>query len=357
MAETIEAEERRARLTGLFAKRSGFYDRLAIIIETLGTVTGAALFALAGLPSGFDQSTVYTFFWCGVVITLISFAFFSWNRLGLFNTISDAVTASHEGARLRLEGRALKAEAELDLRRKDDVLAAERMSYEERIAHMESDLGRKLRAAGEQARSFQSLGEMRSRCLILTRTLLDMAQHYLQHPEKERNLNYALRTLLNTVGSGPGRAAFAFDADVRWTVSIFRRIKESDETEVIVREQVLRWDGDTNPSGRRWHRGESYSGHAWLTGDPVIIPDTANAPLIHRPEENARTTDSDKYKSVAAIPVRTGASEHVWGVVTATSDRLGHFGNEGDGVAAQLHADSMRSLAAFVSLLVAGSAE
>ena len=348
MIDEQEAQDRRRRLSRALRVRAKLYDKTVAWIEGLGTGLGGVALGIGGAVVNFNVEIGGVLIFLGTIATVISLILIVVRQRGVIQAIADATAAAHDGEVMRAQGETLATQAWLVVRNQQDQFEAVHDAAMKLTSRLETEIVRK----DEQIRGIQALGEMRSRCLVLTRTLLEMAQRFILRDQVQRNLTFALQMLLNTVESTGGKAALGFEPGVRWTISIFRRL-HLDNKEVLRREHVLRWDGDRTLDGRTWTRGEAYSGQAWLTGMPVVLMNTADAPEIVREQENVRPTDSDKYKSVVAIPVRLG--QEIWGVVTATSDQVGHFGNEGDGVAPQLHTDSMRSLAAFVSLLVAGS--
>jgi hypothetical protein len=127
------------------------------------------------------------------------------------------------------------------------------------------------------------------------------------------------------------RKATDYDAADFFTVTIFQR-QTIDDHEVMVRVAVEWTDPQRALAGRRtWKLGFGYTGVAWqraLTnpnGD-VIIEDTFTEEAQNQyPVEKRDPAREALYRSVAAIPILTGPENDVWGIVTATSDRVGMF--------------------------------
>lgn len=81
-----------------------------------------------------------------------------------------------------------------------------------------------------------------------------------------------------------------------------------------------------------------------------MVPNMHHAGLgtVFNIAAGARDYDSDRYRSIAAVPIRVGGREKPWGVIVATNDRFGHFGL-GDAIGPQ-NEEAVRLLAGMVAL-------
>lgn len=147
--------------------------------------------------------------------------------------------------------------------------------------------------------------------------------------------------------------AIGFEAGEYWTLSVFE-IDPSEETASRVAAAWVDQAGARNP-GRSWPKGEGYTGVAWRDGVEVIEADTSTPAAMRRYHvlaARSRPYDSGRYRSVAAIPVSGAPGGDLWGVVTATSDRIGRFQDEEPGGPLQA-VDVIRDVAGMIALLVA----
>lgn len=146
--------------------------------------------------------------------------------------------------------------------------------------------------------------------------------------------------------------AIDFDREEYWAISIFQ--VEGDELQRVV---AIRPDPlQERAAGRTWKRGEGFAGMAWLRNTEVIIadcnvPEVATAYVV--PEDKKMSTDPERYRSMAVIPIRVGPADEFWGAVAVSSDRVGRFrpdpGNE-----RVKNVDTARLIARTVELMVAG---
>ena len=115
----------------------------------------------------------------------------------------------------------------------------------------------------------------------------------------------------------------------------------------------------TNPhlagdGGRNWKMGQGYTGGAWhraetnANGD-VVLSDTTPEHIAQEYPVAGRDPDRERhYRSVAAIPILIRHNNEVWGVVTATSDRVGMFDRSGPGLQ---NVEMIRDVARIAALL------
>jgi len=128
-------------------------------------------------------------------------------------------------------------------------------------------------------------------------------------------LETALPHLLVSVG---------FDQQEAWAISIFE--VQGDELVRIAAKRAHR--ADEQKHARSWKRNQGYVGAAWAREDTVIVTDGqdgATADELKVPEGLRRPYDKERYRSMAAVPVRLGDPVEIWGVVAVSSDTPGRF--------------------------------
>lgn len=140
------------------------------------------------------------------------------------------------------------------------------------------------------------------------------------------------------------------------TVSIFRR-QTVDGREVMHRIAAQWTDPERAAAGGRdWVLGEGYTGMAWqnATTNPngdVIERDTTDPEIRRRyPVKNPDPAREALYKSVVAVPILIRSTNDVWGVVTATSDRIGMFTRDRGHIEVQ-NVEMIRDVARVAALL------
>ena len=118
--------------------------------------------------------------------------------------------------------------------------------------------------------------------------------------------------------------AVGCDQDESWALSVFQ--VQGDELVRIVAKRALR--ADEQKESRRWKRNQGFVGAAWAREDAVIVTDgqdDAIADELKVPADLQRPYDNERYRSMAAVPVRLGDPVEIWGVVALSSDRAGRF--------------------------------
>lgn len=166
------------------------------------------------------------------------------------------------------------------------------------------------------------------------------------NPAAEAVLKVAARNIDGAIG---------FDSAEYWTLSVFE--VQNDQLVRIAAAWADR--AGEQSAGRSWKKGEGYSGVAWRDGAEVIEEDTSDPRAMRRyvvSSERSREYDVERYRSVAAVPIFAGSDQQIWGVATATSDRLGRFKDEPPQGEVQA-VDMVRDVAGIMALLaVAGIA-
>lgn len=128
-------------------------------------------------------------------------------------------------------------------------------------------------------------------------------------------LEVSLPHILVSVGFGQEEA---------WAISVFE--VQGDELVRIAAKRAHR--ADEQKDSRRWKKNQGYVGAAWAREDAVIVTDGqdgATADELKVPPDLQKPYDHDRYRSMAAIPVRLGDPAEIWGVIAVSSDQAGRF--------------------------------
>lgn len=131
-------------------------------------------------------------------------------------------------------------------------------------------------------------------------------------------LDASLRFLTTSIG---------FDADEQWAISVF--MVEGEPTPELTRVAACRADRlDEQNNPRCWLRNEGFVGAAWATEQAVIVSDGTLPDALDQfrvPGPKQREYDGERYRSMAAIPVRLGDPATIWGVVAVSTNAQGRF--------------------------------
>ncbi len=158
-------------------------------------------------------------------------------------------------------------------------------------------------------------------------------------------LDVSVNALAGAIGFEPGEL---------WTFSIFQR--KGDAKDALMERIVARWADRSleNAAPRSWRINEGYTGAAWGRDGEVIVEDTHDTRArdeFRLPLGQTRSHDEERYRSVAAVPVRLPGSGAIWGVVTATTNRTDRFKREPTNARAQ-SVQTVRAIAQMIELLV-----
>lgn len=108
---------------------------------------------------------------------------------------------------------------------------------------------------------------------------------------------------------------------------------------------------------RAWPEGVGAAGQAFSTGKEIIVPDMTSNDLgtVYELDPGMqRDYDGDRYKSLAAVPVKVdGDGSAPWGVVIGTNDVSHHF--QVDRSPSVRPVETVRALAGMVALGIAAS--
>lgn len=189
------------------------------------------------------------------------------------------------------------------------------------------------------------------------RALLEMQTDIYEGCEsmdKAQPIENVVRTILQ-LGSVNLPAAIGFDNRERWAFSVFRRVGEG-EAEVMQRIAVHWADRDGEQrEGRSWKKQQGFTGWAWHDNAEVIVQDVnavEEGGKFHAAPGMAHQDDNQRYVSAAAIPIKVGTNDELWGVVTATSNVAGRFKRNPHDVRSQ-NVETVRVLARLIATQVA----
>lgn len=189
------------------------------------------------------------------------------------------------------------------------------------------------------------------------RALLEMQSDIYEACEnlgRDEPLKAVARAIL-AVGSVNLNAAIGFEPGERWAFSVFQRVKLGEDE--VMKRVAVQWaerDGESKP-GRNWKIREGFTGWAWADAEDLIVGN-ANDPEWNgkyaAPEDKKIGSDAERYVSAAAIPIKVGATDEIWGVVTATSNFENRFKRNPQDVRSQ-NVDTVRVLARLIATQVA----
>ena len=155
-------------------------------------------------------------------------------------------------------------------------------------------------------------------------------------------LDAALRAVISSIG---------FEPHEEWAISIFQ--VQGDE---LVRIAAGRADRLAERNGARsWQRNQGFVGSAWAGERDIIISDGQDPTVADEypvPVALVRPYDTHRYRSMAAIPIRVGEPEEIWGVVAASTNCAERFRRDPGNKRVQA-VDTVRAIARMVALMVA----
>jgi len=149
------------------------------------------------------------------------------------------------------------------------------------------------------------------------------------------------------------QVAFKFETGDTWTICVYEAKKSAEpgvkELHCIAHARKIECDIS---QARKWRAGVGVGGVAFSTGNEIIIPDMALPEIgtIFDLKSNKRDYDDARYASMAAVPIRVGASSEFWGAAVVTSDRRYHFSSDADGGVST--SEPIRAIAAMAALAV-----
>jgi len=158
----------------------------------------------------------------------------------------------------------------------------------------------------------------------------------------EDMLDAALHEITHSIGFEPTEA---------WAISIF--VVEGDQLVRMTARRANRLG--EKQDGRSWAANEGFVGTAWSHKRDVIIDDGTKTDILEAYPilpGNGRDYDAERYRSIAAIPVRIGHPATIWGVVAVSTDRAGRFRRDPENYQVQA-VDTVRLIARMIALMAA----
>ena len=162
--------------------------------------------------------------------------------------------------------------------------------------------------------------------------------------------------MLEVVGR-PLHRLMKFDGGELWTLGVYRFVAGDNGAKgVLVCAATQRAErGHEKAQHRVWAEGEGLVGHVQMTARETVVADTRDterAGWLYFPTRVSRIEDSERYRSLAGVPILLGDKKNPpWGVVMATSDRAGRFTPLGD----ERDIEPLRLLAGAVALAASAS--
>ncbi|MBX9796772.1 hypothetical protein [Sphingomonas sp.] len=220
------------------------------------------------------------------------------------------------------------------------------------LADQSLDLAEEREAALDAARQLDL--KRRERLLAIEQMVEAIEAGLIRKEDSKATADALLRRAIAAI-----RKAVDYQAPDFFTVSIFQRLSDGNGGEKMCR-IAAQWSDPEKAAagGRDWALGQGYTGVAWNNarvnpaGDVIESDTSLDHCRAQYPVEHADPKREALYRSVAAIPILIGKDNTVWGVVTATSDRAGVFTREPTHVTVQ-NVDMIRDIAR-VSALLAG---
>lgn len=146
--------------------------------------------------------------------------------------------------------------------------------------------------------------------------------------------------------------ALGFAQSDRWTICVYRAEESDsgrDRLTCISHNRAIKCDIS---KARNWEEGVGVVGIAYANRQEIVVPNMHLAGLgtVFNIAAGARDYDSDRYRSIAAVPIWVDGRAKPWGVVVATNDRFDHFGLDVD--AGPPHVEGARLLSSMAALAV-----
>lgn len=275
-------------------------------------ILGAGGAFLAALSKAFDGTAGTVMVFVGAALAAVGSAFvarFDYRKLELTGFVTEAEAIAEEAIERGREGERKHAE----------LLEATTVLDRRRLALI--DANRKMREALEQALMIPEADPVGT---------VDMM------------IEVALPDLLLSVGFSPDEA---------WAISVFA--VQGDELVRISAKRAHR--ADEQKIARRWRRNQGYVGAAWAREDAVVVTDGQDGAIAEElrvPTDMQKPYDAERYRSMAAIPVRLGDPAEIWGVIAVSSDRPGRFQRR-PGDRNEQAVDTVRLIARMTALMAA----
>lgn len=149
-------------------------------------------------------------------------------------------------------------------------------------------------------------------------------------------------------------AAADFSLADQWTICLYKAEQITADCRFVLKlVEHLRALECSKGTAREWPEGIGVAGISFSNASEILIEDLTSdgARAIFKPAGMERIYDDDRYRSMVAVPIMVQGEAKPWGIVTATSDAVGHFNHDAeDGLKP---VDAIRALAKYAALAVA----
>ncbi len=152
----------------------------------------------------------------------------------------------------------------------------------------------------------------------------------------------------------PLSIAIGFQHADRWTIGVYQAhdpsLQGKAELRCIAQKRAIECKLH---EARVWPEGVGIAGIAYSNAREVVIPDLGadGVQSVFGPRDATRQYDVERYVSMVAVPIMVEGRDKPWGVITATSDRVGHF--HGKPEAGFKTDEPIRAVGSFIALAVA----
>ena len=139
-----------------------------------------------------------------------------------------------------------------------------------------------------------------------------------------------------------------------WTIAIYQAVESGEPGGRMLRcvAHDRSVDCEINDA-RTWPLGVGVGGITLAKNDEVVVPDLADDKVgtaFRLDKSLIKSQDSERYRSMFAVPISVGQDKNPWGVAMATSNQPSHFGSAlGPGVKPE---EAVRALAGFSALAI-----
>lgn len=172
--------------------------------------------------------------------------------------------------------------------------------------------------------------DQRRRFLLIAIQQMHEAVERMPH---ETALTTVIEAMLDA-GSSDLEGAIGFEAGEKWAFSIFQRQPDPDGGKFEVMRRIVvsfndrqrekaREADKPEMQTRHWKKKEGFTGVCWQHDEEIIEADLRDPSIADQypvPKAKQKPGDEDRYVSVAVIPIKIGATDDMWGCVTATSN-------------------------------------
>lgn len=208
-------------------------------------------------------------------------------------------------------------------------------------------------AKNRQIAEFEALDRRRRALITAANQMREVVEQTLVRADA--TVEKAAQIMLNTAIVSI-QVAIGLQSGELWSISVFRVIGADADAE-LRRIAATRSDrrSEENPA-RAWRRNEGLVGSVWQSDRDLVIEDARDprvAAAYPVPEGKVRSYDLERYRSMAAIPIRVGPDQAIWGVVAASSNFPNRFQRDPTNERAQ-NVDTVRTIARMIALLAAG---